>query len=128
MRQPYLDAEAALGRLAEVQLAAVQRHLLGDDRQAEAGAGGSSVLATGERLEQARALVWRDAGSVVVDADDQPVVGALEAHGHAATRPAVQGGVVEEVVDQQAQAALPAVDGALVDAAGELVLHARVAL
>ena len=35
----------------------------------------------------------------------------------------MQRGVVEQVVDQQPQAALPAVDGAFVDAAGELVAH-----
>ena len=43
-------------------------------------------------------------------------------------RAAVQRGVVEQVVDQQPQAALPAVDRALVDAAGELVLHPGMAL
>ena len=57
-----------------------------------------------------------------------PVV-ALEAdRRRCRPRPAVQRGVVEQVVDQQPQAALPAVDRALVDAAGELVAHARVAL
>ena len=59
----------------------------------------------------------------------EPPVVALEPDADAAAaRPAVQRGVVEQVVDQQPQAALPAVDRALVDAAGELVAHARVAL
>src|SRR5262245_4642768 len=128
MRQLYLDAEPAAARVAEPQLAAVQRDLLGDDREPEAGAVGARVLATRERLEQAGALVGRDARPIVLDADHQPAVGALEADRDAPVLAPVQRRVVEQVVDQQPQTALPAVDRALVDAAGELVLDAGVAL
>ncbi len=56
-------------------------------------------------------------------------VGALEADLHAAALAApVQGGVVEQVVDDQAQAALPAVDPPLLDVAGQLEADAGVAL
>ena len=107
----------------------MQRRLLGDDREAEAGAVGPRVLAAGERLEQALALGGGDAGAVVLDAHHQPAVVALEPDADAAAvRAAVQGGVVEQVVDDQPQAALPAVDRALVDVARQLVADARVAL
>ena len=56
-----------------VELAAVQRGLLGDDREAEAGAVGPRVRAAGERLEQPLALGGGDAGAVVLDADDAAV-------------------------------------------------------
>ena len=107
----------------------MQRRLLGDDREAEAGAVGAGVRAAGERLEQALALRGGDAGTVVLDAHDEPAVVAGEADGHAAAAlAAVQRGVVEQVVDDQAQPALPAVDPALLDVARQLVADAGVAL
>src|SRR2546423_1728938 len=69
-RQADVDAEAAQRGLVQAQLAVVQRDLLGDDRQAEPGAGRGGVRAARERLEQAVALAGRDAGTVVLDADD----------------------------------------------------------
>ena len=119
---------AAAARVGEPQLAAVQRHLLGDDREAEAAAVGARVRAARERLEHAAALVGRDAGPVILDADHELPVGTLEPDRDAAVQPSVERRVVEQVVDQQPEAALPAVDRALVDAPGQLVAHARVTL
>src|SRR4029077_6581475 len=86
------------------------------------------LFAARERLEQAAALVGPDPGAVVLDADDELAVGALEPHRDAAALPPVGRRVVERVVYYQPQTALPAVDRALVDAPGQLVDHARVAL
>src|SRR4051795_8651635 len=77
--QPDMDGQAAERGLLEAQLAVVQRDLLGDDRQAEAGARRRRRRTAGERLEQALALPGRDAGPVVLDADGDGAVLALEA-------------------------------------------------
>src|SRR3954452_6800510 len=109
-RQANVDAQAAERRLLQAQLAVVQRDLLGDDRQAEPGARGGGGRSASERLEQALALGHRDARAVVLDADDQRAALALEADAHRSARAPVEGSVVEQVVDQQPQAAAPAVD------------------
>src|SRR4051794_41255630 len=114
-RQADVDAQAAERGLREAQLARVEGDLLGDDRQSEPGAGRRRRRAAGERLEQAVALGRRDAGTVVVDADVQRAVLPREAHADLAAGAAVQRGVVEQVVDQEAQAAAPAVHRRLVD-------------
>src|SRR4051812_5432006 len=73
-RQPNVDARAPEHRLPEAKLAAVQRDLLRDDREAEPRAGGGGRHPAGKRLEHALALVRRDAGAVVLDADVQRAV------------------------------------------------------
>src|SRR3954453_12578858 len=65
--QPPVDAQAAELRVLEAQLAAVQRDLLGDDRQAEPGARRGRVGAAGEGLDEGPALVRGDAGAVGPD-------------------------------------------------------------
>src|SRR3954469_16879935 len=125
--QADVDAQASERRVLEAQLAAVQRDLLGDDRQSEAGPGRRRGRPAGERLEQAVALAGCDAGTVVLDAHVQRAVPAREADLDPAARATVQRGVVEEVVDEQAQAAAPAVDHGVVDLVGELERDARVA-
>src|SRR3954454_23944398 len=67
--QPDMDAQAAAWGLFEAQLAVVQCDLLGDDRQAEPGSRRRRRRAPGERLEQALALVGRDAAAVVLHAE-----------------------------------------------------------
>src|SRR3954454_12255194 len=68
--QERLDAQPAQRRLAQPQRPAVQRDLLRDDRQAQAGAVGRHGRGRPARegLEQPLALLRRDAGPVVVDA------------------------------------------------------------
>src|SRR5690349_11425065 len=126
-RKADLDAQAAELRILEAQLAVVQRDLLGDDRQTEPGAGRGRRRPARERLEQALALGSRDARPVVVDAHEEVVLRARERDPHVAAGAAVERGVVEEVVDEEPEAAVPAVDGGVVDLVVELVRDARVA-
>src|SRR3954447_255496 len=97
--EPPVDAQAAELRVLEAQLAAVQRDLLGDDRQAEPGARRGRRHAAGEGLDEAPALVRGDARTVVRDEERERSVVAPQADTHVAARPAVERRVVEQVVD-----------------------------
>src|SRR4051794_3231247 len=108
--QPHVDAQAPELRVLEAQLAAVQRDLLGDDRQAEPGARRGRVGAAGEGLDEAPALVRGGAGAGVRDQEGERSVVAPQADAHVAARPAVERRVVQQVVDEQPQPAAPAVD------------------
>src|SRR3954452_11558535 len=123
--QPDMDAQAAERGLLEAQLALVQHDLLGDDRQPEARPRRRRRRAAGERLEQALAVLGEDAGAVVLDAQVERAVLAAQADADVAARAPVQRGVVEEVVDEQAEAAAPAVDGRLLDLVRQFELHPR---
>src|SRR3954466_14051812 len=122
-----VDREAAERRFAERQLPRGQGDLLGDDRQAEPRSRCRRARPAGERLEEAVAVGGRDPRPVVLDADEQRVPVAGQADPHVSPCAAVQRGVVEEVVDQQAQAAVPAADPGVGDRVVELVRHRRVA-
>src|SRR5690242_656546 len=110
--EAHLDAQAAELRALEAQLAVVQGDLLGDDRQAEAGARGVRRRSARERLEDVAVFAGRDAGSVVVDGQHERLLVAPrrdeDADPNLPTRAAVQRRVVEQVVDDEAQAAAPA--------------------
>ena len=70
----------------------------------------------------------RDARPVVVDAHETSVaVRARRRDPDVAAGAAVQRGVVEQVVDEQPEAAVPAMDGGVVDLVVELVRDARMA-
>jgi hypothetical protein len=86
----------------------VQRDLLGDDGQAEARPVGRRPAPAREGRQQRLALVGRNARAVVLHAHEQGVVVAVEADADTAVGPPVQGGVVEQVVDEQPQPAGPA--------------------
>src|SRR5919198_619410 len=120
--QAHLDAQATEFRVLQAQLAVVERHLLGDDRQAEPGALRRRDGPAGERLEQALALGRVDPRAVVVDAQHDRVAVAHEPQADVPARATVQRGVVEQVVDEQAQAAAPALERDLGNALCELVL------
>src|SRR5215210_2715418 len=72
--QRDVDAQATQLGVLEAQRAAVQRDLLGDDRETEARAWRRGGRPAGERLEHAVALLGRDARSVVLDAHVQRAV------------------------------------------------------
>jgi hypothetical protein len=84
--------------LPEVEGAVVEVGLLLDEGEAEAGTGRAGSGAAGEAFFRGVALVGWDAGAVVADGDPGGggVVGEADVDG--AVGPAVEGGVVEEVV------------------------------
>src|SRR3954447_15432035 len=125
--QSDMDAQAAERGLLEAQLALVQHDLLGDDRQPEARPRRRRRRAAGERLEQALAILGEDAGAVVLDAQVERAGLAAQADADVPARPPVQRGVVEEVVDEEPEAAAPAVDQGFVEVFGELELDAGMA-
>ena len=90
---------------------AVVACLLGDEREPKPGPGRSASVPVdaGERLEDALALVLRDAAAVVVDVSSTGP--SPQRHAHPAAGAAVEGRVLDEVVDEQPQAGLPAADG-----------------
>jgi len=73
-----------------------------DDRQPQSGASHRCVAATVEALEDAIALVFRNARAVVLDFEADRIAGH-DAHGDAAAAAAMRDGVVDEVGDQLAQ-------------------------
>jgi hypothetical protein len=102
----------------------MQRRLLRHDREAEAGAGCAARGRADERLEHAVAVGRVHAGPVVLDAQEEMAVVAREADVDLAA--AVQGRVVEPVVDEQAQAVRPAANARRCERLVELLARGRV--
>ena len=88
----------------------VEVGLLLDEGEAEAGTGRAGSGAAGEAFFRGVALVGWDAGAVVADGDPGGggVVGEADVDG--AVGPAVEGGVVEEVVHGEPKAGRPALE------------------
>src|SRR5437762_12378848 len=124
-RELQAYAETAPGRLPQTHLTTVEGDLLGDDGQPEPRPRGRGAGAARERLEYVLALVRRYPGAVVLHLYEERAVRLLQCDVDSPARPAVERGVVKEVVHEEAEAASPPAQRGSVDRVVELVAHVR---